>query len=495
MNDSDLLTPVAARCSRVSAWAGWSIFRAMAQSARNQRYLLWFAGAMVAIPLIAFAWGAAVAPGTGRVLLVQPMLVSVGGALMLVTWLLVVQSLLQQNRATHARLVPGHLRALRQVMFAIWFALSLVTLGTIAWVRSAWFQLDPIADFAIVAGTTAFMAAALRWPLLWVVYWMWPLFAPRLTDSLVSREASFGAWWPVFPLAIASLLGLALTRLLQSGGERHRRGDANRLRMNTQRGMYARQAGGWGGSAALGRWMSAPYYLCFGVLVGRRDSSLWPRLMLAFGPGLHGAVQAAWGLGLLALGLGGLALASVRGWIPASGLSGPQVWGPVVGLLSAAINPVIGAAAGLYRTRREQALLALLPGVPRGAALNRALATRLLLRFGVAWAVSLGALLVLGRFAPSLAPALLAAAIGMAPTALWMCSDVSRMAPPAADPRFAVKLLVLIAGPLAGLVLNRVVGMAVAEVAVAVLLPTAVLLAWRWRALAYLPGAFPAGRF
>jgi hypothetical protein len=55
--------------------------------------------------------------------------------------------------------------------------------------------------------------------------------------------------------------------------------------------------------------------------------------------------------------------------------------GVVIGLLS----PAIQVQARLHQSRREQALLVLLPGVPRGATLNRRLAWQLTGQFVLAW--------------------------------------------------------------------------------------------------------------
>lgn len=67
-----------------------------------------------------------------------------------------------------------------------------------------------------------------------------------------------------------------------------------------------------------------------------------------------------------------------------------EVWQPLPGLLlfllamSGALA-VFGLSEGMFRRRREQALLMLLPGMPRGAALNRQLALRAWLQMLMPW--------------------------------------------------------------------------------------------------------------
>jgi hypothetical protein len=159
-----------------------------------------------------------------------------------------------------------------------------------------------------------------------------------------------------------------------------------------------------------------------------------------------------------------------------------------------AVHPVTGLLAAAARSRREQALLALLSGVPRGPALNRGLALRWLLHFGGAWAL---AALLLGGFtgwvAPELQPVVLVGLTGLWPMASLLLTDLLRLsADPGAKIGIAVGSYFVLPGLAAGA--HLLLAWPLPAIVAGFALLTAGLLAWRWRALGSSPAAFPACR-
>jgi hypothetical protein len=169
----------------------------------------------------------------------------------------------------------------------------------------------------------------------------------------------------------------------------------------------------------------------------------------------------------------------------------PGAFGMGVAIASMGFNPGFALPTALWQSRREQALLCLLPGMPRGAALSRAVAAGHLRNAAAAW---LGTSLVL-------------VALGIAADNRWLLC-----LPLAALPVMAVNLtrhlatmraprLMTTVGPvlafftLTGLFYGLTqLGVPLALLAATVATLSAALLAWRWRALSAAPAALPAGR-
>ncbi|HEY9028477.1 MAG TPA: hypothetical protein VIP05_29570, partial [Burkholderiaceae bacterium] len=113
-----------------------------------------------------------------------------------------------------------------------------------------------------------------------------------------------------------------------------------------------------------------------------RGGSPAARLLLGLGPLAHWTSVAAATGGFVAfagVAIAGLALTPYASVVPA------VLGGLGYGLVYALVIPALQVDAKLYQTRREQALLVLLPGVPRGARLSRTLALRLGAQVGATW--------------------------------------------------------------------------------------------------------------
>jgi hypothetical protein len=170
----------------------------------------------------------------------------------------------------------------------------------------------------------------------------------------------------------------------------------------------------------------------------------------------------------------------------------PGALGMGIGIASMGFNPSFALPTLLWHSRREQALLCLLPAMPRGAVLNRAVA-RMQLRDGlVAWAVTSLALVALGIAADS--TWLLCLPLAALPvTVLNLTRRYATLRPPhTMTPLWPVLAFLMVAALFAALV--RWAGVPLWLLAVAVPALSAALLAWRWRALGAAPAALPAGR-
>ena len=133
----------------------------------------------------------------------------------------------------------------------------------------------------------------------------------------------------------------------------------------------------------------------------------------------------------------------------------------------------------------------LLPGMPRGAALNRAVAWRQMRQCVGVWVALLPALATLVWAGQGLAT--LAFAAMTLPMSAWLWRDVSRLRAASPTAAFAPVLVGVLGGGLSLFLLDRQPGALLPWLA-AVLLLTGGLLAWRWRRLPHLPQALPAGR-
>ena len=165
------------------------------------------------------------------------------------------------------------------------------------------------------------------------------------------------------------------------------------------------------------------------------------------------------------------------------------------------LGDVLVVRTELARTRQEQALMSLIPGMPSGAALSRALALRLsgsyavgLARGVLAFAALRGILVWSGAELSWFESATALAALPLAgvPLAVLLWSNWASVAALSVN-QLLVFLAVLSLAGFAMLAPHR--GWAsLGEVAVLYALPTLAWCAWRWRRMADEPASLPAGR-
>ena len=441
---------------------------------------------------------------------------SIGGLALIGLTALWGQQFVGLQRLDHphaAHTVPGHARALRSTAIGLWAALAalvgvVVALGAALWLEDAELATVWRSGLAAMLGAGAlllFVAAALRW------WWLWVLAGavPALMGAGLWRFIVFDTWhlmqplWQAQPLGVTlvslAVLGLLLSTLFGRGDAAHATDYQRRERV--RRALAASPGDPNAGLAAYGRWgqwLSKP---------GQALADAWLRRAVARAhPGrgsvmaraevvLHGHhhwlrqlftllfVQACVGLGLL--------LAAAFSGVKLGVMLEHGRLGLAIGVGVMAFGAVLNLPGALWASRREQALLVLLPGMPQGAALNRSLAWRQWRHCGVLWlalAPGVGTVLWAG-----LAPHALAF-VGMAlPLSAWLWRDHARMR--AGRPVATVMALALfpVLGMLSMLLLSRHPA-ALWPWVMAVLGVTAALLAWRWQVLPRLPQALPVGR-
>ena len=421
----------------------------------------------------------------------QKVLVGALVLLVMVAWGVLVYGLIVQNTATAARLVPGHVQRLREVLGLGWCA-GLGGVAGLAWLRDT----DPSTPVLVVGILMLATAVTVRWPLLGFVIWVLPALTEPIVKLLLRQVLGLPGMGTELALLIAvPAFGWLLGGLLGAG-------DAGHLKRQAGLAAWRRAAQTGGGLASergmvwawLSRAFSAPYQAAIDRLSRSPGPTVWPRVMLVFGPSSDWRVHASRAGGLAGLGAVAVAWLWFKGSLEGDGLHAGQIAGPAIGLASMALNPVMSLMMACARTRREQALVALLPGVPRGAALNRGLARRQLQHFGIAWLLTatLEAAFV-WLAAPALLPVVMAGLVGLWPMAALLCVDMSRL-PARPNVRLGLVMFSFFAGVGLALAAKLLLGWPLPLIALASALLTTILLARRWQLLGQWPSALPACR-
>lgn len=399
-------------------------------------------------------------------------------------WHLQAEGLLGQNLALLARHLPGQLRVLRLQLLLSGVAAALLGSLLLAELsgREAWAWL-PFSS--LIVASLAWLA---RLPLLWVVAWF-----PIVGMSMLWRQMDqlLSSPW----LSLLSLL--ALLPLLGSGGGLHRRVEG--LQQRLQAVARAQQTGEMPPGRMLGGvWNALARFFCWPQHWTRRRLERRPTPANALaridawlsGSG-HWAVQ-LWLLGLFLLGL-----AALIAWL-LLGLQIPDKLPTLLGNMGGAaigLSAMLAAAATqkaqrLLSTRREQALLALLPGPAGMLELGRALRRRWLWQTLFA---NMAALLLCGTVL-LLGPPLIAKMVGaylavLLFLPLLLLRDWSRLQK---KPAFDVGGLMVVAGLAAAASLFQPWP---AWGTPLLALPLAgALLVWQLRQIRHLPIQLPVGR-
>ena len=425
------------------------------------------------------------------------------GALLVVGWAMVVGNLLQQNHPTQARLLPHHPGQLRLALLVAWASASLAAAGLPGFAFDA-----PLAWGCGAAAALVALAAALRWPLLWLAGIAAPFAVGGLTRAFGAfefEEALRAAWvdhrWLATCLVVtAGASVLVLT--IRNGGAGHAASYESRQRLRqvvlAQHGALPVASGRWGwltGLAVDGR----PYAWWMARVLARPRSPVMSRLLLGLGPSCHWMTrlsQAFWFVIVsvaacagVSLFIGGDMFAYVLPWLAFSVLTGVA-------------SPALQAVPQLRQTQREQALLALLPGVPRGARLNRWLAWQMTVSFLVAAVCALLLAWGLDVFADALRPGIAVKATGgmtfgvaavLLPQVAWQWRHWARL-PYATGGIAQVPTIAAVVLGIGVMVLHAATGVDYLAFGVGFALAALAYCAWRWSRMGGEPSALPVGR-
>jgi hypothetical protein len=423
-------------------------------------------------------------------------------------WCTQFAALLRLDHPHLARLVPGHSATLRAGVLALWAGLTAVGAGA-ATLMVAWAGLPgagplgaQVAPTAVagVAAALLGMAMALRWPPLWLLVVALPFtgtWSP-VTGALVwlHRQAQP---WPTSVLLLAAM-ALALVSLFGRGDHGHAEVYERRERLRR-----IGDAGGVGnrpGLAAYGRWgewLGAPWQWLSDRWLARAGRLAEPSAASAMSRAeivLHGIQHWVRQLGVLVplqlalVALFGLFALHAEGW-DAARIFGHSHVGMCIGLAAMTLGTVASLRSALWASRREQALL-LLPGMPRGTALNRALAWRQARQFLLVWALTLPAFAVIAWVGA--VPQVLALAAATLPAMAWLWRDASRQRAPSPWSA-AVPFLICLSAGLAALLLLRQWPVALLAVVGTFVGIAAAVSFWHWQLLERWPQALPAGRW
>jgi len=419
-------------------------------------------------------------------------------------WGVLAGSFLMQNHPHVARLVPGHVRQLRVVALLSWAVLSLAgaVLMDLFVAGGASFELRLLvaATWLTLVGWTA-----RRWAIwLYLSFGSALYFVTGLGKSLAPAWAAIQALWAAQPGAVLILsllaLGCCVVRLFGDGDAAHREvyERCARLRRASNEAMTGKQSGA-GMFGRPGTWLARPFNAAASGWLRHVIAQATPSVRSVMSRAeivLHG--EQHWLRQTLAVVLI-LAIAALS-LIVAFAIVGPGLqdhwtrgaYGMAIGLASMGFNPSFALPNMLWHSRREQALLRLLPGMPQGQALNRAVAGLQLRHALIDWAVTTAALGLLAWAAGDLA--LLCLAFGALPLSTgWLLRRPALMKAPtswtAVVPVFAFLLMAW------GLyVLHQKQGTPLVVLAGASIALSAALGVWRWRVLMAAPVALPTGR-
>jgi len=406
-------------------------------------------------------------------------------------WGLLVVNALQQNHPTLARLLPQQPRRLRLNLVLVFLAVA----GGTAVLE----PVIPLPNAGVwIALSLIFVAAAMRQPLLWTTTALLG-FAP-LAPNYLSAES-----WALVkqgfnlldtPLGLLGLLAAGsvfLASLIQDGSDTHRRA-YEKLQKRRTAAKAAMEGDVVQSAGCFWNLTLRSYTRAFdrALALASQGRAGFRREMLALGLQAH---LSATGMGVFVLGiimtivLTGLWLGGILQYKEA----GQGVANSMFGLLGTLMGGVTQLHGSLIRRRHEQGLVALLPGVPRGAAFNRQLSLQLLRNFLTLWA---GGALVLGlmlSLLPGTGDAILSFTVVLLGGGAVLLRDWSRAGPFKGWTAFLfyIPLCALCLGSRIALeknVLSPASFLALAAVALSL------LYAWRWRVVMRAPMAWPASR-
>ena len=472
------------------------------QQRRNQGGL-WGLGLIALLSTLVVAVVAMVNSGSARgyAAITVPVL---GPLWMLGAWALLVLNVLEQNHPTFARLLPRQVGRLRVTLVAAW-----ATAVGLAAMAAACIGLPALAWATATAAGLLALAAALRWPLLWLLGCLSPFFTLRAQQMAWVHGAidAVAAIWQAgdwaIALAVAGGGAVFLAALVRHGDARHA---ASYLARKDNNLRYQRCAAGAdplvpadGVAGWATRLRAISYAAWMRRLLARPDTSPMSRMLLGLGPAAHWTTRVLGALTTLTICLFVVAFSQASAFAPyMAGALGGLSLGAVAGI----VIPTLQGSARLHQMQREQALLALLPGVRRQGALNRWLSGYLSLQFVASWLVALALAVLLERVALALVPGHSGKDIGdgrglvqaaLIPLLALQWRPWARMRAPT---QLNSMLPYLLGVALAALTwgLKRLTGLGYLEIGTLYALASLAWFAVRWRRMGREPSAFPVGR-
>ena len=422
----------------------------------------------------------------------------VGAGFIQVLWLLQLMAFVQFNHPTHARVVPGHLQRLRETMFGCWLLSSLLS-GAILGLGfgNAGHWLLAAAVCMVV------LATSLVWPALWIGAFFFPWWLDfGFADFVRQTGLPFYRDWPIFCAVIILLLcARFLTHsLIRNGDAKHVSGfdRARRIRWSAMPNAQGKQAtlhdwGNWG--TRIHRVLLFPLHRYMQYLVRNpktTPANIMARAELIFGADVHWVMQASIAACLAVLVAIACLIASWY-WGPEwRDKVSPGWFGIAVCMLFVGFTPMMSIQAAFYRSKREQSLIMLLPGMPRGNTLNRMITMRVLRQACLSWLITAGIALQLPLDANT-GQMVAAGYFGLLPGSVLLIQDWSRMQMQQTFRALLYSIAVL-AGPVICFIALHWLDVEGHWLLLASMLIALALLRWRWIHLQSFPAALPVGR-
>ena len=329
------------------------------------------------------------------------MLLSVLILVMMVThvlWMLHISATMQLNQPACVLLVPRYLLVQRRALLALWLALAL--LQTLALVGTRALGLTHLVDSPALwllacGGGLLCWVLMTRWGVASAFVWLLIAFSPRLfTEAVGDRslplptmsDAAYYANWYAAP-ALAAMAWVLSRSALRSGNAAHR----------AQASRSANLASVMDGQnpAHVYRLSTRVRKLLSFLETPFQHYARW--LLTRLGNGPHNALaRAELGLGANTHWVMQVVNASATFAVLALvALCAGLIWGNTLGMLTSlipllilgfiAFAPLETRRIALRFTVKEQSLMLLLPGMPQGVDLNRALAKRHLVQSLGSW--------------------------------------------------------------------------------------------------------------
>jgi hypothetical protein len=432
----------------------------------------------------------------------------IGAVALVALWAVQFSALLHLDHPHSARFVVGYGRSLRAAALGLWLGLvAFVGVVTVLALHPMGGGAGSLLLLVVMAAGATFLyvAMALRWWLLWLVIWLpFPLMAQPGARAILQPVLNFfkDHWQaePVWGTVLAILaMGAALVNLFG-------RADAAHAQAYTSRERFRKiaSAGATGQKptlAAYGHWgevLSSPFQRLADAWLARvtrrachRTASVMDRAEVV----LFGTQHWVRHVG----GIVAVQLVVIIGWFVLMRSVGTgfhersldsSKLGMSIGLASMVIAPLASLPGSLWGSRREQALLVLLPGMPQGAALNRAVARQQMRHFLWACAAGLPAFAAMAWWGDL--PQVWAFFFAAWPLSAMLWRDASRLRAPSLWVGWAYGLFVVLG--VLSMLLMRWKPALLGPWVLGMVLLTVALLAWRWRKLSHWPQALPAGR-
>ena len=458
-----------------AAWQGWN----------NQMH--WWSWVLLAVlflgfPAICLLKSATFAFGC---------LIGIAGCAVVGLWAQLAASTQHQNHPTLARLLPNQPRRLRQNL-----VLAFLVLSAIGYLAGAYLGAPSFPVWTVVG--LIYIAYGIRWPLLWAgsaLFGFLPL-APRFVSAPILE---FGA--NVFaalgtPLGFGCLLAagaVMLSSLVRDGDADHQ---ASYQKLQRRRRDFKATMEG---DAPQTGWFSSLSRFGYGRSFDRalaRAAAGRPgfeREMLALGPQAHFSSTATGLVVLVVIVCIVLTSLSMAGIFQYKEELGQGIGNSLFGLMGTLIGGVTQLRGSLMKRRHEQALVSLLPGVPRGQDFNRLLARSLLRNYVALWAFGSTAMVVLLGAIPGTGYALLAFTVTLFGGGLVLLRNWAKTSKLKGWWAVFVYFPLSIAAISARFAMEKGVLNPGLFLALAVLVLGA-LYAWRWRVMTRAKMAWPSGR-